>query len=374
MSWATHASGAGLLGALGLQIEFSIYLACGVVCLSRTLPRWRSEIQVLVASVWLLFTFGSAGTHFLILAALPWVLTRFTKLKLSRHFIFIFVWFGALWLHAQFTSESFLTSMLYSGFWVSMFYPSLILLQIKEPLAFTDSLAAQLFIVKWAQPYFQPISPQAILASITPRQSLMSFVGALWLFVWGKLCLSAGPLVTSSPSTPFALGVVQLIFKTYAFGAGQLFVSIGLARAMGFNLDRGTHFPFLAKSFSDVYRRWNTYVREAVLTLVVRPYYERFGPPKSRIGNMMLRFGAIVLGSYVLNHLLVPQASGQQFSNISFARLYDSYLPLMLIVWFFTAIEPQSSRKTPTRAYHARFFITVVLAFAVMHWFELQAK
>jgi hypothetical protein len=81
--------------------------------------------------------------------------------------------------------------------------------------------------------------------------------------------LAAALLTHGRVEIGVALGLVQ--FERYLMIAGATFYIIGNLRLLGFNLASGYHYPYLSRSFVDLWQRTNFYVRECQLVLYYVP-------------------------------------------------------------------------------------------------------
>jgi hypothetical protein len=79
--------------------------------------------------------------------------------------------------------------------------------------------------------------------------------------------------VPGAPATSVAGGGLRVAIAlglywpaTYFHAAGQVFVGIGNLRLLGFNLPSGFRAPLLSRNFVDLWKRWNHYYYDAMMT------------------------------------------------------------------------------------------------------------
>jgi hypothetical protein len=104
-----------------------------------------------------------------------------------------------------------------------------------------------------------------------------------------------------------AVGLAITFLHVYARVTYTVFLAVALFRLLGFNLRSGFDKPFLSRSFAEFFRRFNYYVRDAVLSLF---YYPLLGHLRSkfspRVATIVSAYVAILVGSFMLHDLLVP--------------------------------------------------------------------
>jgi hypothetical protein len=104
-----------------------------------------------------------------------------------------------------------------------------------------------------------------------------------------------------------ALALVQV--ERYLTVAGFTFYMIGNLRLLGFHLASGYHYPFISRTFVDLWQRTNFYVRECQLVLFYVPVAKLL---RTRLGQRLtagIAATAAIVGhlavALVLNHLIV---------------------------------------------------------------------
>ncbi len=158
-------------------------------------------------------------------------------------------------------------------------------------------------------PFFQPIAPSDLaererkqMTWLLLRNGIALAAYALALGVSAQLLDRPVRQITSLPvrlAAEVALG--------YARVAHGIFLAIGLFRLLGFGLRPGFHLPYAARSFPEFFRRYNYYVRDAVLSLFYYPFlgHLRLWLP-ARVAAVVAAYLALIVGSLLLHDLLVP--------------------------------------------------------------------
>jgi hypothetical protein len=171
---------------------------------------------------------------------------------------------------------------------------------------------------------------------------------ALGLYAVG-LCVGIARLrllLTPDTALPLRLGVD--FASWYCVFAIQIFLSVTLFRLMGFDLPSGFKFPFLSRSFADFFRRWNHYVRDAVLTLFYLPMMQRLRKcANDRTAHLIAGYTAILIGSFVLNDLLVPVATSAEPLSAARKELSETAKHIWFVVYWTGVVWPTAALQKP---------------------------
>jgi hypothetical protein len=261
--------------------------------------------------------------------------------------------------------------------WAGLAYSSLYLLVERSRAHDKPRLAEDLFYLlalpRLVEPFFQPISPDVLrdsergdavgrtapLGPDSPARSRCQTVDhvprGLALGLYGAaLSVAAALLVRNRPDSSEVAQFVVDLTRHYCVAASQIFVAVSLFRLLGFDLSSGYRAPFLAWSFADFFRRWNHYVRDAVLSLF---YYPLLGSLRGRLprraATVVAALLAIAAGSLLANDLLVPLATNPNPASVLGRAAHPVRLAALVVYWcaivlpvavFGTRVRPPSGR------------------------------
>jgi hypothetical protein len=325
-----------LVGALEVFAAAILYYVVVVVALAR--PRRRLWLRILVAvAAWL---------------ALP-VAHWFTLLPQAgpRLYPTIIIWVG----------------LLYSALYVLIQHR-----RAPDRLGLVDEVFYLVAPPRLLVPFFQPISPWLTLAAVGDVD-LRRFARAVGLALYGGGLLTSAGLLYRVPATGPWSAFVLHFFTYYARAAGLIFLSIALFRALGCDLPSGFRWAFRSQSFADFFRRWNHYVRDAVLTLFYFPFLARLRRylPR-RAAEILAPYLAIFVGSFLLNDLLVPLCTSATPWHALRRTLSPAHLATLLVFWSAIILPRQFARvPRPQRGWAgvlrtARFLLLYLVLFRVV--------
>ncbi len=330
-------------------ILFASAIACALAPVS-----WRR---------WLLFA-GSAIAYPLILgvwviplvayAAFVCLLAR-TRLSVLLQFVLaILVWCALPILRAFVFAVSGPQTFLLGVLWAGIIYSALFVVMERGRHPDEASLLDELFyffaLPRLAEPFFQPIAGRYLRQSDTARPSWRLVGNGLALGAYGVvLALIIQALTERLPwlTVPERLARDFLLF--YATVTNQIFIAVALFRLLGFDLASGYHKPFLSRSFSEFFRRFNYYVRDAVMSLF---YYPFLGSLRQRLPHraaiIVSSLGAIFVGSYLLNDFLVPVVTAVNIRAGFRSATVPAHMAVLGLYWLLIVIPP--TLKLPRRA------------------------
>jgi hypothetical protein len=165
------------------------------------------------------------------------------------------------------------------------------------------------------------------------------------LGAWGALsALAAWRLVrtiehVSEPSV-HAFVHHRLIVEILRFVGGYarltytIFLAIAVFRLLGYELPSGYRRPFLSRSFGEFFRRFNHYVRDAVLSLFYFPtlgHLRNHAP--ARVATIASAYVSILIGSFLMHDLLVPFATTLEPAGTAAFYLDPVRVGGMLALW-----------------------------------------
>ncbi|MFN0245627.1 MAG: hypothetical protein ACKV2T_01880 [Kofleriaceae bacterium] len=217
------------------------------------------------------------------------------------------------WLGTDAQVATILVMMLWTGQLYSAIY--LIVERAREPEAERTTARSDAFYLlappRLIVPFFQPISPRQLAAAIRPEMPLSLLKRSAGLAGYALLVAVATPQlgVLAERQAYYAVEVAITFVHVYARMTFTIFLAIALFRLLGFNLRSGFDAPFLSRSFAEFFRRFNYYVRDAVLSLFYYPLLghlrTKFSP---RVATIISAYVAILVGSFLLHDVLVPMS------------------------------------------------------------------
>jgi len=248
--------------------------------------------------------------------------------------------------------------------WAGLAYSSVYLLVERSRLARKPTLAEEIFYLlalpRVLHPFFQPISPAYLRRQERPDLPFRVVLGGVGLGL-SAMALRAlrAWLFHLRPSLPAPLAIVTGVASTYCIFAQTIFTSVSLFRLMGFDIASGFRRPFLACSFAGFFGRWNGYVREAVMSLFYMPLYMRLRRRLSpKVAAAAAAYVAILLGSFLLNQLLVPVSTSSSVLGALRAKTAPLLLLEMVVYWS-AIVLPGTLFATKSPAGGARWFQTL---------------
>lgn len=279
-------------------------------------PRWRKEVLLaagagaasLVLGLWSVLLFGHV-------ALVVGVVRMRTRIVVQVVLVFL-AWATVpvarmYWLGA----DAQVATILLAIIWTAQLYSALYLIVERAREAVEDRstviddafylLAPPRFLV----PFFQPISPRLLASSIRPGMPWPLFKRGAALAAYGAaVSVAAWRLGALAREQAYpALGLAITFLHVYARITYTIFLAVALFRLLGFNLRSGFEYPFLSRSFAEFFRRFNYYVRDAVLSLFYFPLLGHLRTRLSpRIASIVSAYIAILVGSFLLHDVLVP--------------------------------------------------------------------
>jgi hypothetical protein len=218
-----------------------------------------------------------------------------------------------LWLDGAAQADT----MMLATVWVGQLYAALYLAieRERERPALRSTIGSDAFYLlappRLIAPFFQPISPRLVVRA--ERRELP--VALLWRAAALAACAALAAVLASLLSrVARQVDYGPLVFAIrfchfYARITYAIFTAIAIFRLLGFNLPSGFRRPFLSRSFAEFFRRYNHYVRDAVVSLFYFPLLGRLRHAlRPRAATIISAYLAIVAGSFLLHDLLVPMS------------------------------------------------------------------
>lgn len=214
-------------------------------------------------------------------------------------------------LDAQAQAETILLAL----WWAGMLYATLYLIVERaralpgEASTIADDAFYLVAPPRLVIPFFQPISPREILERERAGYSwkLLGRGAALAAYALALAVIAHQIERVAGHGEPVHTAARFAAF--YARAAHAILLAVAAFRLLGYGLRPGFRWPFLSRSFAELFRRFNHYVRDAVVDLFYMPLlgHLRRRLPR-RWASILAAFAAIAIGSLVLQDLLVPCA------------------------------------------------------------------
>ena len=232
--------------------------------------------------------------------------------------------------------------------WAQFAYSTLYLLiereRRKRKPVLVDDFFYLLAVPRLIEPFFQPISPTLVRSRKGPldgkriaRGLGLGFLGMAWFALLG---------IWQRNEVPYALRWEAVVFVPYLRLAAQIFISISLFRLLGYDLLSGSRQPFFSRSLSDFYRRSNHYVRDAVVSLFYFPFATWYRKRSRGVALMIVpSFVAVFVGSFLLNHLLIPVVTAPDAVEAFASQVAPLELAVPAILWTGVILSPLLSKR-----------------------------
>ena len=300
------------LAIYGLGVAAAFGCAIAPVC-------WRRAILLVAALVAAPIALGAWSAVWLGYVVSVIAIARAPVHVLARACAALVLWAvvpvaRVIWLDGRAQADTVLLSIL----WAGQLYAALYLVVERErelPELRSTALADAFYLLalpRLVTPFFQPISPRQLASCERPEMPADRIWRAAGLAAYAAgvavLAATLGEVARRIACTPVALGV--RFCQYYARITFTIFTAVAVFRLLGFYLPSGFRTPFLSRSFAEFFRRYNYYVRDAVVSLFYYPLLGRLRHGLSpRAATIVSAYGAIVLGSFLLHDVLIPMAT-----------------------------------------------------------------
>jgi hypothetical protein len=365
---------------------YAIAVAAAVVVACAP-PAWRRWVVVAATAVAAPFALGWWS---LALAAYVAAVVGITRAPLSvpgKLAIALAAWLPVpvlrmFVLDADAQADTIVLALVWAGQLYSAFY--VIIEREREAPERRASVAFDVFYLaalpRVVVPYFQPISPSLIAARERPRMPWRVVARGAGLGAWGAVsAVAAWQLVralrTLDDPTVHAIVHQRVVFELLRFVAAYahvtytIFLAVAVYRLLGFELPSGFRRPFLSRSFSEFFRSYNHYVRDAVLSLLYFPMLGHLRHhARPRLATIGAAYASIVIGSFLLHDLLVPLAIAVEPVGTFAFYLDPVRIASMLVLWTLI-IVPNAGIAPRRRPPMSRTRIAVsVIVFNVLYF------
>ena len=354
---------AGLVSALAPnEARRPILLAAGAIALPLALREWSL----------LLFGYAAMTIGLARLARVP-IVVRFA-IALAAWLVVPIL--RTRVLHVTGQSQTILLAEL----WVGTLYSAMYLI-VERARALPDdksSVVDDAFYLlappRLVMPFFQPISPRDVIAgqrtSYPPR--------LLWrgagLAGYAIVCaIAANQLEAYADYLPPAADLPIRFLAHYARIAYPIFLGMAAFRLLGYNVASGFRLPFLSRSFADFFRRYNHYVRDAVVSLFFMPFLGHLRTRMSRRNaSVLAAYLGIFIGSLALQDLLIPAGITLHPLHTVAILMRPHRIVGMLIMWSLIVIPNAGiapRKRPPVSKLRAVFQIALVDAIYAGLWY-----
>jgi hypothetical protein len=275
------------------------------------------------------------------------------------------------WLDGEAQADTILLSILWTGQLYAAIY--LVVERERELPELRSTVVADAFYLlalpRLVTPFFQPISPRQLAHCERPEMPADRIWRAAGLAAYAAgvavLASTLGEVAGRIEYAPLALAV--RFCQLYARVTFTIFTAVAVFRLLGFYLPSGFRTPFLSRSFAEFFRRYNYYVRDAVLSLFYYPLLGRLRHSLSpRAATIVSGYAAIVLGSFLLHDLLIPMATTIDPRSVIGYSVDPVRLIGLLGLWTLTIVPTAglTPRRPPQRS-PARTVLAIVAFNAV---------
>jgi hypothetical protein len=366
------------LQAGGISRDAVEALALGAIALAAAVPRaFRTRSLVGLSALAYPLCFGWRAVFVAAFCLLVCALAR-GGLRLRHQLAIALVAWALLpvgrWVLAARSPRALPVSLMMV--WAALAYSAIYLLVERARQRRVPPLADDLFYLvappRLLCPFSQPISPSHLYqhegSEVTTRHVARGVLLGVYAMALGVGTVPFRHWV-ARPHSPLVAIPAEIVAVYFAFGK-TIFIAVSLFRLMGFDISSGMRQPFLATSFADYFSRFNHYVRDAVLSLFFIPLFvslrRRMSP---RVAAVIAGYVSIVVGSFLLNQLLVPVSTSLDWRTALKTELDPSTLLVMALYWSAIVLPSASFDAGPRRPARSRSLQVVrFLAIYVLFW------
>jgi hypothetical protein len=205
-------------------------------------------------------------------------------------------------------------TILLAQLWVGMLYATLYLIVERaralpgETSTLIDDAFYLLAPPRLVMPFFQPVGPRELIASQRggyPKKLLARGAGLAGYAL--LIAVGAHELDGFANHVSHVPEVALRFVAHYARSAHAIMLAMAAFRLLGYDVSSGFRYPFLSRSFADFFRRYNHYVRDAVVSLFYFPILGHLrGKLSRRTASIVAAYVGIFIGSLALQDLLIP--------------------------------------------------------------------
>jgi hypothetical protein len=277
------------------------------------------------------------------------------------------------WFDGPMQADTIVLAFVWAGQLYSALY--LVIEREREEPALRSTLLADAFYLlalpRLVTPFFQPISPRKLARCERPRVPARMVWRGAGLAAYSALSAVAAWTLddVARQIEPWPVALAVRFCGLYARATYTIFTAVAVFRLLGFYLPSGFRAPFLSRSFAEFFRRYNYYVRGAVLSLFYFPLLGRLRRTMSpRAASIVSAYAAILMGSFLLHDLLVPMAITIEPSSTIGHYVDPIRLAGLLALWTLIVVPTAglAPRRTPPRS--RTIVILSILAFNAVYF------
>ena len=275
-------------------------------------------------------------------------------------------------------------TILLAQIWVGLLYATLYLIVERaralpgEASTWRDDAFYLLAPPRLVVPFFQPISPRELIAAQRPgfpRKLIARGAGLAGYAL--VLAVAAHELDGVAAHVPRAAALAVQFLAHYARAAHAILLAMAVFRLLGFDVAPGFRLPFLSRSFAEFFRRYNHYVRDAVVSLFYFPILGHLrGKLSRRNASIAAAYLGIFIGSLALQDLLIPSGLSLHPVATVHSLLRPRRIVGMLVMWTLIVLPNAGivpRRRPETSRLRAALQIALVdTVYAVLWYVQLR--
>ena len=225
-------------------------------------------------------------------------------------------------------------------------------------------------------PFFQPISPRELVAAQRPnhpRKLIWRGAGLAGYAIVVAIGANELEAVAHHHHMPHVAVLALRFVAHYARAAQAILLAMAIFRLLSFDVAAGFRYPFLSRSFADFFRRYNHYVRDAVVSVFYLPFlgHLRHRLPR-RAASIVAAYLGILIGSLALQDLLIPAGISLHPLNTIHNLLRPHRIIGMVVMWTLIVLPNAGivpRRRAPVPRWRAAFQIVLVDAIYIGLWY-----
>jgi hypothetical protein len=257
-----------------------------------------------------------------------------------------------------FAGELQAATILLAQLWIGMLVAALYLIVERtralpgESTTVVDDIFYLMAPPRLVMPFFQPISSRELVLVERANYPRRLIARGAALAVYAIIVALAAQQLEQIPA-PEAARLPLKFIAHYAHAANAILLAMAAFRLLGYDVAAGFRYPFLSRTFADFFRRYNHYVRDAVVSLFFLPFLGHLRHRMSRrAASITSAFLAIAFGSLALQDLLIPAGISLRPMATVHALLRPHRFAAMLTMWMLivvpnAGIAPRRLRPAP---------------------------